>query len=237
MGIMFLCVFGSSYRNWDPIVPASAGADAKTVLVCEPLCFIQVHPYWFTYWHLDFLAWAIAFPLTLIHPSKLRNIFTTRAIFGGAAFFVMFGKSESLTGIYSLNYFRCFVVWCTTLGQRDPKGFQGFSILQANPISGPDLGWAIMSGINSIMGTTAPMITNQSDVSRYARTPKQAGWPQGFAIFTTKTIMAFMSIVATSSLQSRYGGIPLWNIWDQLHLLLDENWDAKTRVGWCVFQL
>ncbi|KAF8174760.1 permease for cytosine/purines, uracil, thiamine, allantoin-domain-containing protein [Pholiota molesta] len=199
MSIMFLCVFGSSYRDWDPAVPASAGTDAKTILVY-------------------FLAWAIAFPLTLIHPSKLRDIFTSRAIFGGAAFFAMF-------------------VWCTTLGQRDPKGFQGFNILQAKPISGPELGWAIMSGINSILGTTVTMITNQSDVSRYARTPKQAGWPQGFAIFTTKTMMAFLSIVATASLQSRYGGIPLWNIWDQLHLLLDENWDAKTRVGCFVIAL
>ncbi|KAF9477400.1 hypothetical protein BDN70DRAFT_779113, partial [Pholiota conissans] len=96
------------------------------------------------------------------------------------------------------------------------------------------LGWAIMSGINSIFGTTATMITNQSDVSRYARTPTDAGWVQGFTMITTKIIVAFLSIVATASLQSRYGGILLWNIWEQLHLILDENWDAKTRFGWHV---
>lgn len=125
-------------------------------------------------------------------------------------------------------------VWCTAIGQKDPKGFKGFNILQSNPISGPAVGWATMSGINSVLGTSAPMITNQSDVSRYARDPKQAGWPQGFTIFVTRTIMSFLSIVATASLQSRYGGAPQWNIWDQLGLLLEENWDAKTRFGWFV---
>ncbi len=78
------------------------------------------------------------------------------------------------------------------------------------------------------------MITNQSDVSRYAKEPRQAGWPQGFTIFVTKSIMACLSIVATASLQSRYGGIAQWNIWDQLSLILEENWNAKTRFGWSV---
>lgn len=81
------------------------------------------------------------------------------------------------------------------------------------------------------------MITNQSDVSRYAKEPRQAGWPQGFTIFVTKSVMASMSIVATASLQSRYGGVAQWNVWDQLDLILEENWDAKTRFGWSVFIL
>ncbi|KJA21874.1 hypothetical protein HYPSUDRAFT_139808 [Hypholoma sublateritium FD-334 SS-4] len=193
MSVMFTCTFGSSYKNWNPAVPVSSGTDAKTLLVY-------------------FLAWAIALPLTLIHPSKLRTVFMTRAFFGGMAFLAMF-------------------VWCTILGQQDPKGFKGFNVLQPNPISGSALGWAIMSSINSVFGTTAPMITNQSDVSRYAKEPKQAGWPQGFTIFVTKSIVASLSIVATASLQSRYGGVAQWNVWDQLNLILEENWNAKTRFG------
>jgi NCS1 family nucleobase:cation symporter-1 len=117
------------------------------------------------------------------------------------------------------------------LGQNDPKGFKGFNILQPTPLKGSAFGWAVISGINSVLATTAPMITNQSDVSRYAKRPKDAGWPQGFTIFTTKTFMAFLSIISAASLQSRYGGQAQWNIWDQLSQLMEENWNAKTRFG------
>ncbi len=41
---------------------------------------------------VDFLAWTIALPLTFIHPSKMSTVFTTRAFFGGTAFFAMFGE-------------------------------------------------------------------------------------------------------------------------------------------------
>lgn len=128
-------------------------------------------------------------------------------------------------------------VWCTTLGQNDPKGFKGFNILQPTPLKGSAFGWAVISGINSVLATTAPMITNQSDVSRYAKRPKDAGWPQGFTIFTTKTFMAFLSIISAASLQSSYGGQAQWNIWDQLSQLMEENWDAKTRFGAYVVSL
>ncbi|KDR68705.1 hypothetical protein GALMADRAFT_1024794 [Galerina marginata CBS 339.88] len=199
MNIMWICVFGHIYKDWNPPVPSSAGTDAKTIM---------------NY----FLAWGISLPLSLLHPSKLRAVFSTRAMFGFIAFFTMF-------------------VWCTVLGQKDPAGFKGFSILQENPISGAAVGWATMSSINSILATTAPMITNQSDVSRYAKTPEQAGWPQGMTIFVTKTVIAFFSIISAASLQSRYGGIAKWNIWDQLDLLLNENWSAATRCGCFIIAL
>ncbi|KAF4623810.1 hypothetical protein D9613_001476 [Agrocybe pediades] len=193
MNIMFTCVFGYKYKDWNPAMPTSAGTDAKTIL---------------NY----FLAWTVSLPFAMLHPSKLRIVFTIRVVLAFAAFFTMF-------------------VWCTALGQNDPAGFKGFNILQEHPISGSALGWATMSAINSILATTAPMITNQSDVSRYAKTPKDAGWPQGFTIFVTKVTMAFFSIIAAASLQSRYGGEAKWNIWDQLALLLEQNWNAATRCG------
>jgi NCS1 family nucleobase:cation symporter-1 len=70
---MLTAVFGHKYKNWDPAVPASAGTDAQTML---------------TY----FLAWGIALPLTLVHPSRLRKIFSTRAVIAGCAFFAMFSE-------------------------------------------------------------------------------------------------------------------------------------------------
>ncbi|PPQ68480.1 hypothetical protein CVT25_008406 [Psilocybe cyanescens] len=196
MNVMWVCIFGQRYINWVPSMPASAGTDAKTIL---------------NY----FLAWTISLPLALLHPSKLRPIFTIRVIFAFAAFFTMF-------------------VWCTVLGQTDPNGFKGFAILQPKPISGGALGWASMSAINSVLATVAPMITNQSDVSRYAKAPRHAGWPQGLTIFVSKSLFAFFSIIAAASLQSRYGGEARWGIWQQLQLLLEENWDGKTRFG-CFF--
>ncbi|KAH9487256.1 Allantoin permease [Psilocybe cubensis] len=162
-----------------------------------------------------FLAWSVSLPLAMLHPSNLRPVFTARVILAFAAFFTMF-------------------VWCTVLGQTDPNGFKGFAILQPTPISGSSLGWASMSAINSVLATVAPMITNQSDVSRYAKAPRHAGWPQGVTIFVSKSVFAFFSIIAAASLQSRYGGEAKWGIWQQLQLLLEENWDGKTRFG-CFF--
>lgn len=91
MSVMFTCVFGPLYQNWNPAVPVSSGTDAKTLLVCESGTILARRD-GYIYSSADFLAWAIALPLTLIHPSKLRTVFTTRAFFGGAAFLAMFGK-------------------------------------------------------------------------------------------------------------------------------------------------
>ncbi|KAF8972564.1 permease for cytosine/purines, uracil, thiamine, allantoin-domain-containing protein [Flammula alnicola] len=193
------------------------------------------------------LVGIVWYAIQIFYAAQMMNIIFI-CIFGhkykdwNPACLLMLEPTRKLFWLFPRSHFRriaffSMFVWSTTLGQSDPKGFKGFNILQAKPISGSALGWAIMSSINSVLATTAPMITNQSDVSRYAKNPKQAGWPQGFTIFTTKSTMAFLSIVSTASLQSRYGGVAKWNIWDQLDLLLTEDWSAKTRFGCFVIAL
>ena len=139
MSVMFTCVFGSSYKNWNPAVPVSSGTDAKTLLVCE-LGAILLHDNYVDA-SADFLAWAIALPLTFIHPSKMSTVFTTRAFFGGTAFFAMFGKLK-----FALHYLLCnnlswqFGVPFSASGTlKGSKGLTSSSPLQsrAPPSAGP----------------------------------------------------------------------------------------------------
>lgn len=89
-----------------------------------------------------------------------------------------------------------------------------------------------MSGVNSVVASIAPQCSNVSDITRYARRPSAAGWPQGAAFFATKVVSVFLGIIATSFLTFRYDlPAPLWNLWDQLDLLLDQNWNGATRFG------
>jgi len=93
MNIMFTCVFGYKYKDWNPAVPASAGTDAKTILNCMfPLRIFESH---YNSMSPDFLAWTVSLPLSLLHPSKLRIVFTIRVILAFTAFFTMFGMSPT----------------------------------------------------------------------------------------------------------------------------------------------
>lgn len=77
--------------------------------------------------------------------------------------------------------------------------------------SGP-LGWAIMSGINTVLGTLSPMLVNQPDLARYCRKPRDAGALQGFSVFVAKVLVMFLGLAATSSIQGAWGET-YWNFW------------------------
>lgn len=67
------------------------------------------------------------------------------------------------------------------------------------------LGWAVMDGINVIMGSLSPMLVNQPDLSRYCKHPRDAGWIQGAAVFVSKVIVFFLGLAATASIQGAWG--------------------------------
>lgn len=63
------------------------------------------------------------------------------------------------------------------------------------------LGWAVMSGINNVFGGFFPLLTNQPDLARYCRMSFDASWPQGVGMFVAHTLVFFMGMAGTASIQ------------------------------------
>jgi NCS1 family nucleobase:cation symporter-1 len=91
-------------------------------------------------------------------------------------------------------------------------------------------GWAIMNGINVVMGTLSPMLVNQPDLARYCKKPRDAGMLQGISVFVAKVLIFFLGLAATSSMQGAYGKA-YWNMWDLNNAILDHNWTPTARFG------
>lgn len=122
-----------------------------------------------------------------MHPSKIQILFTLKGLLVPIATFGIFG-------------------WCMANGT-------GLSTIdgQSKSANGP-LGWAIMSGINTVLGTLSPMLVNQPDLARYCKRPRDAGALQGASVFVAKVLVMFLGLAATSSIQGAWG-TTYWNFW------------------------
>ncbi|CAK5272608.1 unnamed protein product [Mycena citricolor] len=158
------------------------------------------------------LIWLAQGPFILIHPSKIHWLWPLKALIIPPAIFGFF-------------------IWAVTQAGSDWGTFN--TNVTAAPAKGAALGWAIMSGINTVMGTLSPMILNQPDIARYARRPRDAGWPQGLSMLVIKTLIFFLAMSTACALEVLYGKA-YWNMWDQLNAVLDAHWTAKSRTG-CFF--
>lgn len=156
-----------------------------------------------------FLVWMIEFPFMWVHPSKIHYIFTVKGFIMPFATFGLFG-------------------WCIAYGG-------GIASMDAsnttnNVTTTTPLGWLIMSGINVVLGSLSPMLVNQPDLARYAKNPRDAGWPQGACVFLVNILVFFLSLASTTSLQQVWG-TAYWNLWDLLDAILDHYWTAGARAG------
>ncbi|KAK5206794.1 hypothetical protein LTR47_009658 [Exophiala xenobiotica] len=114
--------------------------------------------------------------------------------------------------------------WCMAEG----RGISTISNELTKPADGVPLGWAIVAGINAIMGSLASLIVTQPDLSRYCRKVSDAGWLQGLCVFISKCLVFFLGLAATASIQGAWGKA-YWNIWDLLDAILDHYWTAGAR--------
>jgi len=113
--------------------------------------------------------------------------------------------------------------WCISHGA-GLSSLDTLSAAGATAASKTTLGWAVMSGINVIMGTLSPMLVNQPDLARYCKKPRDAAWLQGAAAFFSKVLVYFLGLASTASIQGKWGKA-YWNIWD----LLTESKSKKSR--------
>ncbi|KAF4624327.1 hypothetical protein G7Y89_g13845 [Cudoniella acicularis] len=151
-----------------------------------------------------FLFWLVHFPFCAFRPYQLRGFFWFKSII-------------VLPAVWGLFIF-CMV---------NTKGNIGS--IYSSQIKGSK-GWFIMYAINSGMGNTATLITNQPDIARWSKTKSGAQWSQLITNPIAVTLSASLGILATAAINNTWGlETPLWNPWDLLGAILDRYWSASTR--------
>ncbi|KAK7229462.1 hypothetical protein V2G26_001632 [Clonostachys chloroleuca] len=91
---------------------------------------------------------------------------------------------------------------------------------QANATSG--MGWFIIQAINTGMGNSATLITNQPDISRWSKTKSAPGVSSVLVKPITCTLAASLGILATAAINGKWG-LALWNSWDLLDAIQDRH--------------
>jgi NCS1 family nucleobase:cation symporter-1 len=151
-----------------------------------------------------FLFWLVHFPFCAFRPYQLRAFFWFKSIIVLPAVFGLF-------------------IFCMA----NTKGKVG-SVYTSTIKEGSAYGWFILYGINSGMGNTATLITNQPDIARWSKTKSGAQWSQMITQPIGVTLSASLGILATAAVNNNWG-LALWNPWDLLSAILDRYWSASTR--------
>lgn len=151
-----------------------------------------------------FLFWLVHFPFCAFRPYQLRAFFWFKSI-------------VVLPAVFGLFIF-CMV---------NTKGRVG-SVFESTLGEGAAYGWFIMHGVNSGMGNTATLITNQPDIARWSATRSGAQWSQLLTQPLSVTLSATFGILATAAVNNNWG-LNLWNPWDLLGAILDRYWSGSTR--------
>ncbi|KAI1394733.1 uracil permease-like protein [Hypoxylon fuscum] len=149
-----------------------------------------------------FLFWLIHFFFCFFRPYQLRKFFWFKG-------FIMI---PAVVGVF---------IYCMieTKGDVDHK-------LAKNSVAA-STGWAIMHAINSGMGNTATLITNQPDIARWSKSHRSAVWSQLVQPFAV-TISATCGILATAAINGKWG-LELWNPWDLLDAIQDHHNGSGAR--------
>ncbi|KAM3081143.1 hypothetical protein ACMFMG_005098 [Clarireedia jacksonii] len=151
-----------------------------------------------------FLFWLVHFPFCAFRPYQLRAFFWFKSIIVLPAVFGLF-------------------IFCMA----NTKGKVG-SVYTSTVKDGAAYGWFILYGINSGMGNTATLITNQPDIARWSKTKSGAQWSQMITQPIGVTLSASLGILATAAINNNWG-LKLWNPWDLLAAILDRYWSGSTR--------
>ncbi|KAK6077882.1 allantoin transport [Seiridium cupressi] len=125
-------------------------------------------------------------------------------------------------------------VFCMLQGRHSDTSAGTFAT--SGTLSGSTLAWAMLGGINSVMGKTSTSIVNQPDLARYARTRTAPMWSQLIALPVGNTLCATLGIFGASAIRAGWGEL-IWNPWDLCSAILDRHWDNGARAGVAVVSL
>ncbi len=154
-----------------------------------------------------FIFWFVQLAFMFIHPSKSRWLYTAKSVLAPPVLFATFGYIVGKTG---------------GLGQT--------KLLGTSATSSSVIGWAFMTGINTVSGTLMTEVSSNPDLARYARKPGATTWPQWIGLVLAKSSCTFLGIGASSAVKTLWG-TAYWNIWDLYIAILDHNFSAGCRTA------
>jgi len=100
----------------------------------------------------------------------------------------------------------------------------------SKPMSSWDLGWTIVYGITTVIGSIAVGLTNQPDYCRFARRPTDQIFGQWFSIIFFGTLFPLFGCLSASATSTVYGE-PIWNPPLIAQEWLDTDYGPKSRAG------
>ncbi|GAB1725115.1 hypothetical protein NU195Hw_g6836t1 [Hortaea werneckii] len=100
----------------------------------------------------------------------------------------------------------------------------------ASATGSSELGWGIVSGVTTTIGSIAVGLTNQMDYSRFARKPGDQVLGQWISIIGFGAILPVCGCLASSATQRIYGEA-IWNPPDLIQKWLDTDYNAKSRAA------
>ncbi|KAI5274303.1 allantoin [Aureobasidium subglaciale] len=154
-----------------------------------------------------FLFWLAHFPLAVMRPYQLRTFFTVKTIL----------MIPAVWGLF---------IFCMA----NTKGNLGTSKLSeaAGTSASGKWGWFFMNAVNTGLGNTATLITNQPDIARWSKTRSGAMWSQLITNPLAVTLSASLGILSTAAINNAWG-LSLWNQWDLLDAIMDRYWRSDVR--------
>ncbi|KAK1995313.1 NCS1 nucleoside transporter, partial [Colletotrichum falcatum] len=97
-------------------------------------------------------------------------------------------------------------------------------------MSASELGWQIVHGITTVIGSIAVGLTNQPDYCRFARKPGDQVFGQWFSIVFFGAVFPTFGCLAASATGVIYGD-PIWNPPLIVQAWLDADYNARSRAG------
>ncbi|KKY22864.1 putative allantoin transport [Phaeomoniella chlamydospora] len=149
-----------------------------------------------------FLFWLLHFGFCFFRPYQLKKFFWFKG-------FIIF------PAVFGLFIF-CMV---------NTHGKIGGALPTATYTGG--MGWFFMHAINSGMGNSATLITNQPDIARWSKT-KLGATTATIVQPVAVTVSATFGILATAAINNAWG-LSLWNPWDLLDAIMDRYWSGGAR--------
>ena len=125
-----------------------------------------------------FLFWLVHFPFCAFRPYQLRGFFWFKSII-------------VLPAVFGLFIF-CMVNTKSNLGSLYSSSYTG------------NKGWFIIYAINSGLGNTATLITNQPDIARWSKTKSGAQWSQLITNPIAVTVSASLGILSTAAINNSW---------------------------------
>ncbi|KAM5465305.1 hypothetical protein MauCBS54593_006551 [Microsporum audouinii] len=155
-----------------------------------------------------FLAFLSALPFTFIHTTKIRHMFSVKAVI------------VPLAGLGT-------VCWAITAN----KGISADKLVDESKRESTSIfAWALISQLNAVLGTNSALIVTVPDLARYSTNRNAQVYGQALGLPLSQTICAAFGIITTAAVKNMYGEA-YWNPYDLLNGILDHGYTPQARAG------